>query len=121
MKFKSRSVDPVQGDDFLQNVSGHNDVRQQKKFKCCVDFQDLPKPITARKLYPNCKFYPFLKHILSMFHFSWLLGCDIAIDEQTIGFQGKHVDKMIISYKNKGGRFQADDLYNQGYTYAFSS
>ena len=36
------------------------------------------------KLYPNWKFYPFLKNILYVFHFEWLLGCDFAVDEQTI-------------------------------------
>ena len=50
--------------------------------------------------------------MLSVLHFAWLLGCDLVIDEQMIGFQGKYVDNMRISYKNKGGGFQADDIYD---------
>ena len=43
----------------------------------------------------------------------------LDVDEQTIGFQGRHVDKMIIFYKNEGGGgVQADAIYNRGYPYA---
>ena len=48
-----------------------------------------------------------------MFHFSWLLGCDLSVDENYIGFEGRHVDKMKISYKNKGGRFQEYALFDR--------
>ena len=73
-------------------------------------------PIPTQKLYPNWKFYPFPKHILSVFNFLWVLVCALAVDEQMIGFQGRHVNKMRISYKNKEGVFQAYDLCDQGYT-----
>ena len=97
MKFKSSSVDPVQGNDFLQKIFGHNAMRRNKEFKCCFACQDPRKPIPTRKLYPNRKLYPFMKHILSVFHFSLLLGCALAVGEQTIDFLGRHVDKMRIS------------------------
>ena len=71
-------------------------------------FQDPQKPIPACKLYPNWKLYPFLKHILSVFHFVWFLGCAIYVDDKTVGLKGRHVDKMRISYKNEGGGFQTD-------------
>ena len=83
----------------------HNAVRRYKEFICCFDCQDLRKPIPTRKLYPSRKLYPFLKHILYVFFFEWLLGCDHDVDEQTIGFQGRHVYNMISSYKNEGSRF----------------
>ena len=54
-----------------------------------------------------------------MFYFSWLIGCDLYFDDQTIGFKGRHVDNMIISYKSKGGGCQAYALCNRGYTYDF--
>ena len=38
MKFKSSSVDPVNGNDSLQKRFGHNGVRQHKEFKCCFAF-----------------------------------------------------------------------------------
>ena len=55
--------------------------------------------------------------MLSVFNFSWFLGYEIYIDEQTIGFKGRHVDNIIITYKSKGGGFQADALCNRGYNY----
>ena len=100
MKFKSRSADPVQGNDFLHKNYGHNAVRKHKEFKCFFLSQDPSKPIPTRKFYPNWEFYPFLNHILYALHFEWLLGFSLAIDEQMIGFQVRHVDKMIISYNN---------------------
>jgi hypothetical protein len=41
------------------------------------------------------------------------------MDEQMIGFQGRHVDKLRISYKNEGDGFQCDALCDEGYTYSF--
>ena len=35
----------------------------------------------------------------------------------TIRFQGKHVDKRQITYKNEGDGFQADTLCQDGFTY----
>ena len=100
MKFKSRSVFPVQGNDYLHNKFGHNAVRRHKGFNFCFSCQDQWKPIPTRKLYPNWKFYPLLNHILSVFHFSCLLDYSLAVYYKTVGFQSRHVDKMIISYKN---------------------
>ena len=54
-----------------------------------------------------------------MFHFAWLLGSALAVDEQIISFQSRHVDKMRISYNNEGGGFQEDTICDQGYNYVF--
>ena len=54
-----------------------------------------------------------------MFHFVWLLGCAISVDEQIIGFKGIHVDNMRIFQKNEGGGFQVYALCYRGYTYNF--
>ena len=119
MKFKYSSVDPVQGKKFLHKMFGRNNLRRQKEVKCCFAFQDLQKPIPTCKLYPNYKLHPFLKHNLSMLNFAWLLGCALAVDDKTIGSQGRNMDKMLISYKNEGDGFQADALCDWGYTYLF--
>ena len=44
---------------------------------------------------------------------------EISVDEQTLKFQGHHVDKLRISYKREGDGFQCDALCNDGYTFAF--
>ena len=87
--------------------------------KCCFACQDPLKPMPARKLYPNWKLYPFLKHIWSIIHFSSFIRCDLSVDEQIIGLKVRHVDKMRISHKNNWGGFQADSLYDWAYKYAF--
>jgi hypothetical protein len=48
---------------------------------------------------------------------AWLVGRVFACDEQTIGFQGKHVDKRWITYKKEGDSFQADVLAQDGWTH----
>ena len=52
-----------------------------------------------------------------IFPTAWLLGVAIAIDEMTMGFQGRHGDKKRITYKNEGDGFQADALAEDGYCY----
>ena len=43
---------------------------------------------------------------------------DISIDEQTIGYQGRHTDILSINYKKEGGVFQCDTIYSDGYTHS---
>ena len=50
---------------------------------------------------------------------AWQLGCDISGDEQTIGFQGHHADKLRITYKPEGDGFQCDAICDAGYTWTF--
>ena len=50
---------------------------------------------------------------------AWQLGCDISGDEQTIGFQGHHSDKLRITYKAEGDGFQRDTLCESGFTWMF--
>ena len=68
---------------------------------------------------PNWKVKVFLKHILRVSKEAWKCGKFISVDEQTIKFQGRHPDKLRITYKNEGGGFQCDALCSNGYTYSF--
>ena len=43
----------------------------------------------------------------------------VAIDEQTIGFKGKHGLALRISYKREGDGYQCDALCEDGYTFSF--
>ena len=49
----------------------------------------------------------------------WVPGKWVAIDEQTIGFQGASGMKLRISYKREGDGFQCDAVCDGGYTYSF--
>ena len=50
---------------------------------------------------------------------AWRMGRDISGDEQTLGFQGQHADKLQITYKAEGDGFQCDALCDSGYTWTF--
>ena len=50
---------------------------------------------------------------------AWRLGKKISVDEQTIGFQGRHALKLRITYKKEGNGFQCDALCDDGYTFIF--
>jgi len=50
---------------------------------------------------------------------AWLLGEKDSVDEQTIGFRGRHEDKLRITYKKEGDGFQCDALCDDGFTYSF--
>ena len=47
------------------------------------------------------------------------MGRNLSRDEQTIGFQLKHKDKLKISFKKEGDGFMMDALCSDGYTYSF--
>jgi hypothetical protein len=49
----------------------------------------------------------------------WVPGKWVAINEQTLGFQGTSGMKLRISYKREGDGFQCDAICDGGYTYSF--
>ena len=99
--FKSGIADPVQGNKYMGIVFRFNAVQWHKEFKCIFVYQDLWKPTPTRKLSPNWKLYPFLKKILSIFHFVCLIGHYLSVDDQKIRFKGRHIDKIQIPYNNE--------------------
>jgi len=63
-----------------------------------------------------------LKHTLQICKDAVIPGSYNSLDEQTIGFQGHHVNKKRHNEKNKGDGFQCDSLNtDRGYTYCFIS
>ena len=44
---------------------------------------------------------------------------DLSGDEETMGFKGKHIDKLRITYKAEGDGFQCDAICDDGYTFTF--
>ena len=61
------------------------------------------------------KVNPILKHLQEISMKAWWLGHDISGDEQTIGLQGYHSDKLRITYKAEGDGFQCDALCESGF------
>ena len=48
-----------------------------------------------------------------------MIGVNISVDEQTIGYQGRHPDILRIIYKVEGDGFQCDAVFSDDYTYSF--
>ena len=115
--FTSQANDRVQGNDLCFCVFGSNAVHHHHHFKAFFCIQDLTKKVSCCKEHPTFKVAPFLHHVQEVSMLAWCLGHDISGDEQTIGFQGKHTDKLHITYKAEGDGFQCDALCESGFTW----
>jgi hypothetical protein len=95
----------VQGNDFIAGMFGSNSVRRLKHCKAFFAVQNLLILPPSRRTNPNFKVDHFLNWIRTVGMTAWNLGQTFSIDEQTIGFQGKHQDKLRITYKKEGDGF----------------
>ena len=93
MKFKNQTEDPVNGSDLCHRVFGKRGVTRHKEFKALFAGVNpiLPTPSTSTE--PNWKIDPLLKHMRRVSQDAIHIGRYISIDEQDIGFQGRHKDK----------------------------
>jgi Transposase IS4 len=119
MKFQPQSVDPINGNDFIFRSFVTNAERRHRHFKAFFTIQDPRLIVPDRNKEPNWKVAPLLHHMNLVNVRAWKLGRNISVDEQTIGFQGNHKDKLRITYKAEGDGFQCDALCQEGYTYTF--
>ena len=101
MKSFNQQSDPVQGSDLCHRIFGDNANKRHKQFKAFFCLQDPVKQAPARKDRPTYKVDSFLKHLQMVSMSAWRLGRDISGDEQTIGFQGHHSDKLRITYRRR--------------------
>ena len=104
MKFKNQNEDFANGSDFVRRSFGPNAARRHKHFKRFFGVQNPLKIIPPRNTAPLWKIQEFLAHINKISREAWLLGMDLSVDKQTIGFQGRHADKQRITYKKRRGR-----------------
>ena len=119
-KISSQTDDPVGGNDLVySSFGGEIGVRRHKEFKSFFCIQDPKKVAPSRSARPNYKVDPLLRWIQEISMQAWELGVDISTDEQTIGFQGRHINKLRITYKNEGDGFHCDALCKCGFTYTF--
>ena len=109
----------MQGTDLCHGVFGDNAIKQHKQFKAFFSLEDPTKPARTRKECPTYKVDSFHKHLQQVSMKAWRLGQNISGDKQTIGFQGRHTDKLQITYKAEGDGFQCDALADSGFTWTF--
>eukprot|EP00978_Attheya_sp_CCMP212_P016199 scaffold42240_cov60-Attheya_sp.AAC.6 len=65
-----------------------------KHYKAFFTIQDPRMVAPDRKKVPNFKIEPMLAHMLEVPINAWLLGPNASVNEQSVGFQGHHVDKL---------------------------
>ena len=97
--------------------NGSRRYKHFRRFLCLYDPRIHPMmPITRR---PMFKVEKILQELENNSKNKWDSGRVVSIDEQTIGFQGHHQNKLRITYKRIGDGFQCDALCDRGYTIAF--
>ena len=94
-----------------------NGARRYQHFKRFAAVQDPRKMPPDRKDSPLFKLLPLINWINKVGPLSWELGLNLSVDEQTVGFQGRHIDKLRITYKAEGDGFQCDALCDDGVTF----
>ena len=119
MKLESEEKNPIHSSHFLRRELGPNASRRLKEWKCCFACQDPKLPIPPRETHPNFKVDEYFRHIQLIFRYTWMPGRNLSGDEQTMGFKGRHPDKMRITYKKEGDGFQCDCICDNGYTFTF--
>jgi len=94
-----------------------NPKRRLRQFKAFFGCQDPLKPVPNRAISPLFKVLSIVKWIRRVGPLSWTCGKHLGLDEQTIGFQGHHVNKQRITYKREGDGFQCDALCDDRFTF----
>ena len=77
-----------------------------------------PKSIAAKHYY-LFKVLRMLYNIHKHFQLYWYPVRDLIVDKKTIGFWGRHKDKIQITFKDADDGFQSDAVCDLGYTYSF--
>ena len=127
--FKSVQESKIFGNDAFANafdisnkftgakIKGIDRWKHLRRFLCFYDArvrQDKNKPKD-----PLWKVASLLEELRKNCERCWVTGKFVAIDEQTIGFKGKHGLSLRITYKREGDGYQCDALCEDGYTFSF--
>ena len=75
--------------------------------------------LPSRKIAPSHKTGPFLLHLQKFFLEYWEGGCNIVGNEQDAGFQGKHSNKVWVTFKRKRDGFLIDAICDDRFIITF--
>ena len=117
MKLYSEEKNPIHSNVFLRRELGGSSPQRLREWKCCFATQDRRLAILSRKTHPNFRGDEYFWHLQKIFRHAWVSGKHLSGDEQTMGFQGSHADKLRITYKKEGDGFQYDYIADDGYTF----
>lgn len=106
--FKNPDQDQIWGDHRVRNMFGPRGVQRWKELRSLFHIQD-PK---ARGNHPLHKLQPLEAHIKSKCMSLWVTGKSGSIDEQTIGFQGRHHHSGVAAshFSSEGAEDRAPKL-----------
>ena len=93
-KLNSQEYDPVQGNDMCNQAFDSNAGERLIDFKRFLTLVDPRIPTPNRKKDPNFKINPIIKQLIHLSNKVMIIGKMISVDEQTISFKGRHVDKL---------------------------
>ena len=127
--FSPLSKEPLLGSDMMTNALRRRNratgtticaLRRWRHFRRYLTFADYREnPKEKQKADPLWKVERLLQHLNKRCRDMWVPGKWLAIDEQTLGFQGASGMKLRISYKREGDGFQCDAICDAGYTFSF--
>ena len=98
-------------------ISGERRWRMFRRFMTLYDCREDPRKLQKKD--PLWKVAPLLDHLRKNCQRCWVTGKWVSIDEQTIGFKGRHGLSLRITYKKEGDGYQCDAVCEEGYTYSF--
>lgn len=126
--FVGTNDNKLYGNDFISSamdkhvgrktIRGHRRWQHFRRFLALYDFRHPPTKAQAKKS-PLWKVQPLLDELNDNARKMWVTGKWVSIDEQTLGFKGRHGMKLRISYKREGDGFQCDAVCDEGYTFQF--
>lgn len=102
----------VWGDERVRNLIPY---RRFKELRSLFHIQDP----TTQPDGPLHKLNPMLQRTRERCERLWIVGPNVALDEQTIPFKGRCSLKQRIKYKREGDGFLCDALCDAGYTFTF--
>ena len=100
-----------------KTVKGYQRWKHFRAYFALYDFRVNIKEQTIKN--PLWKIQTLLDELNHNARKMWTTGKWVSIDEQTLGFKGRHRMKLRISYKREGDGFQCDAVCDMGYTFSF--
>jgi hypothetical protein len=127
--FCTQEEEPLFGSNMIskalarKNLATGNTIkaaRRCKHFRCYFTIQDYREnPREQQWKNPLWKVQCLIDELKKQAKDMWVPGIFVAIDEQTLGFQGQSGMKLRISYKREGDGFQCDAVCDSGCTFSF--